>query len=205
MPPGQTSVSTAAELVAAVGNSAYNSIIVASGTYHLDAQLTFIARTVSIRATEGATLDAGGSTPERRVLEISSGSNVELEGLVIQGGWAMKGGGIFNSGSLAMKSCTVTSNMARNPTYNGYSNEGGGIYNSESGSLSMMSCIVTLNTAYWGGGIYNCGTIYFPGDLAENFVIANTVSNGDANIYNCGSGSILDMQPSPPPPSSPPP
>ena len=88
----QVSVSTVAELTAAVGNSAVDKILVAAGTYDLTSDMcsgsaVCIDRALTIEAQVpgSVVLDAKGV---RRVFEILSGGTAELVGLSITGGSA---------------------------------------------------------------------------------------------------------------------
>tara|TARA_B110001469_G_scaffold120490_1_gene129043 strand:- start:265 stop:702 length:438 start_codon:yes stop_codon:yes gene_type:complete len=88
----EVSVSTVAELTAAVGNSAVDKILVAAGTYSLTTDMCTdsaicIDRAVTIEAQVpgSVVLDANGG---RRVFEITSGGTAGLIGLNITGGYA---------------------------------------------------------------------------------------------------------------------
>ena len=88
----QVSVSTAAELTAAVGDSAVDKILVAAGTYDFTSDMcsgsaVCIDRALTIEAQVpgSVVLDAKGG---RRVFNIQSGGTAELIGLNITGGYA---------------------------------------------------------------------------------------------------------------------
>ena len=87
----QVSVSTAAELTAAVGDSAVDKILVAAGTYDFTSDMcsgsaVCINRALTIEAQVpgSVVLDAKGA---RRVLYIQSSGTAELIGLNITGGY----------------------------------------------------------------------------------------------------------------------
>ena len=89
----QVSVSSVAELTAAVGNSAVDKILVAAGTYEFTSDMCTnsaicIDRAVTIEAQVpgSVVLDAKGG---RRVFLIQSGGTAELIGLDIKGGSAL--------------------------------------------------------------------------------------------------------------------
>ena len=86
----QTSVSNRAELQSALANTAVGHIVLASGSYLLNAQLS-ITRSVILEAAAGATvtLNAQAYSYSRRVLYINPGSSgvVQLIGLRITGGY----------------------------------------------------------------------------------------------------------------------
>jgi hypothetical protein len=109
-----TTVSSTAELEAAIADSSLGRIVLLEGSYLLSSQLQ-INRDVIIEAEIPGTvvLDGQGST---RVMQISSGT-VELIGLNITGGLASSdnGGGIHISGSntiATIKGCYIYSNEA---------------------------------------------------------------------------------------------
>src|SRR5262249_60254319 len=78
--------------------------------------------------------------------------SVSLSGLTIANGQAAAlaaGGGIFNTATLALTSCTLSGNSAF---------LGGGIENE--GALTLADCTLAANTASLdGGGIDNTGTL----------------------------------------------
>jgi hypothetical protein len=66
-----------------------------------------------------------------------SNIDVKLTGMTIQGGQNIFGGGIYNSGRLAVKDSTITKNAAE---------MGGGVYGS-AGILTLDNCQITQNEA----------------------------------------------------------
>ena len=89
----EISVSSVAELTAAVSNSAVDKILVAAGTYEFTSNMCSgsaicINRALTIEAEVpgSVVLDAKGG---RRVFLIQSGGTAELIGLDITGGWAV--------------------------------------------------------------------------------------------------------------------
>ena len=92
----QVSVSTVAELTAAVGDSAVDKLLVVAGTYDFTSDMcsgsaVCINRALTIEAQMpgSVVLDAKGV---RRVFEIQSGGTAELVGLNITGGEGSEGG-----------------------------------------------------------------------------------------------------------------
>jgi hypothetical protein len=87
----QTQVSTSAELLSALANTAVGRIVLAPGTYILSAQLSVNRSVVLEAAVAGSVvLDAqASSSSPRRVLNIDPGSSgiVQLIGLNITGGY----------------------------------------------------------------------------------------------------------------------
>jgi hypothetical protein len=128
--------------------------------------------------------DAPDAAPDR-VFLIEAGASVTLEGMTIRHGRPSvqedDGGGIRNFGTLTIKDCVVTGNVA---------NGGGGIGNS--GDLTLIDTTVSDNLADGiapagtrldcgsGGGI-KCGS----GTLA---LVNSTVSGNQAGTRNKGAG-----------------
>ena len=116
-------------------------------------------------AGPGATVLAASGGNINRVFNIISG-NVKISGLTIRDGAVRaaagadaKGGGVFNSGALALANCALVANVALGgsgmagvdsnggPGGNGF---GGGIYST--GSVVMINCTLALNEARGGNG-----------------------------------------------------
>ena len=115
------------------------------------------------------------SAPEFRLLKVAG--TLTLRGLTLRSGGAtgintnLFGGGIFNTGTLALTNCSLTGNTA---------DLGGGIFNT--GTLALTNCSLTGNTpnvnGTWHcstgersgiGGINNQGTLTFTNStLADN-------------------------------------
>ena len=89
----QTQVSTSAELLSALANTAVGRIVLAPGTYILSAELNVTRSVVLEAAVAGSVvLDAQASSSSlRRVLKIDPGSLgvVQLIGLTITGGYVV--------------------------------------------------------------------------------------------------------------------
>ncbi|OCQ90466.1 hypothetical protein BCD64_27735 [Nostoc sp. MBR 210] len=139
-----------------------------------------------------------------RVFEIANGITVDIEGLTIANGYATDtrgGGGVYNAGNLTLRNVTISNNFSGGQDSSG--NNGGGIYNSNSGVLRLNNSTVTANYAGQvnaegtfyagdGGGIYNAGIVtlnnsaingnsagyyndsYFPDNLGNGAGIYNT-------------------------------
>jgi Bacterial Ig-like domain (group 3)/Right handed beta helix region/RTX calcium-binding nonapeptide repeat (4 copies) len=112
---------------------------------------------------------------ESRDFQVQSGVTATITGLTISGyaipGSAPNSGGIYNSGTLTLTGCDITSNSAVGG--------GGGIYNDSAGSLKIVSSAIASNTAGTGGaGIENHGTAW---------VITSTI---DYNGYSETAGGV---------------
>jgi hypothetical protein len=85
------------------------------------------------------------------VFAINASTNVVLENLSIQNGYALVGGGIYNLGTLSIRNCTVSGNVA--------TGRGGGVFND--GTLDVEDSTISDNrAAIGGGGIYNLGALH---------------------------------------------
>lgn len=148
---GYTSLREAITLAAAV-DSGDDVIHLPTGNYALtNGQLTIndTSGNLSILGLDGlATLDAQGDS---RVLEILTGSNVQLTQLGITGGYSSgSGGGMYTAGNLTLDGCDVYGNQAY---------YAGGIYADYSSTLNVINSAVSGNTAaeYGFGGISASG------------------------------------------------
>ncbi|MBO7726741.1 MAG: hypothetical protein J6S40_09790, partial [Thermoguttaceae bacterium] len=153
-------------------------------------------KTITLSGTElavekGITIDAssiGGITidanQESRVFCVTGGSSavpVTLVDLVIIGGNADNGGGIYNSRTLKLANCVVTKNSA--------TRYGGGIYNL-SGTLTLSGSVISANSAdaNVGGGIYTSGTL----TLSGSTVSGNTSKNGGGIYISSGKVTLTN-------------
>jgi hypothetical protein len=122
-----------------------------------------------------------------RVFDVAAGVQVTLAGLTIRDGFSFDGGGIYNSGTLTVSSCTLSGNSAFGGDF-GLGN-GGGIYNE--GSLSILASTVTGNSCgsvFGGAGIYNRGEL----TIGSKSVVCNNVypGMGGFDLWNDGSVKI---------------
>lgn len=111
-----------------------------------------------------------------RGLTIATASNVTVNNLTIQNGYAgasgADGGGIANAGTLTVNRSTLNNNTA--------ADKGGGIYND--GTLTVSNSTLNDNVAAdKGGGIYNDGTL-----TANNSTFSNNTATNDSGggIFN---------------------
>ncbi|NER96578.1 MAG: DUF4347 domain-containing protein [Symploca sp. SIO1B1] len=140
--------------------------------------------------------DAGGMTPNFRLLHILLGAELELNNTTLSNGMANDGGGILNRGTLTLNNSTVSGNTA--------TNRGGGIFNfgyeANAATLTLNNSKVSDNIAGSnGGGIFNYG--YDGADaarltLSNSTVSGNTATNNGGGIYNYGNtpnGATVDL------------
>jgi predicted outer membrane repeat protein len=121
------------------------------------------------------TISGGGAV---QVFNVSANVLASISNITITGGNSGNGGGIYNSGTLALTNDVVSANTAG--VDGGGPGDGGGIYTS--GTLTLTNDILTGNTAYFsGGGIYNSGTA----------TLTNvTLSSNSASIVRNGGGAL---------------
>ena len=168
-------------LRAAITNAAPGDTIVlaANGTYTLDGTELEIVKKLTING-RGATISGNAAS---RVIYVENTGNLTLRDVIITGGSAEEGGGIFNSGG------TVTLKDKSSVTGNTASGSGGGI-NNEYGTVTLKDkSSVSGNTANVGGGIFNYedGTVTLS-DTSR--VSGNTADNGSGGIYNSLGGTV---------------
>jgi hypothetical protein len=164
--------------VAIVGASASTTIVDPAGIDRafdiIDASVTMTRITIR----RGLTTTNGGALYNR------SGSTSTLTDIILDGNAAVSGGGIYNSGMLALSGSTIIRNLA---------GSGGALYNS--GTLRVSASAVISNTADAsrapsagvGGGIYNNGVL---GSAAALAVVNSTISGNSATIDGGGLYTI---------------
>jgi CSLREA domain-containing protein len=167
----------------------------AKGDLDIAGDLTIYGAGAALTIIDGAGLD--------RVFHILDGATVQIRGVTIRGGDpGTSAGGIWNSGTLALTSSTVTANtgtdfaggiysrgtliltrctVSGNTMLGSISGGGGGIYNE--GTMTVISCTFNGNTTLGrGGAIYN----YQTATVTNSTLSGNTARNG-GGIFNLGS------------------
>jgi hypothetical protein len=134
--------------------------------------------TINGPAAGQLTISAGHTS---RIFEVAAKYSLSLSGLTISNGFAdstqVGGGGIANHGTLAVSSCTLTSDQA--------SEYGGAIINDYSATLAVTNTTLSGNYAYGGGAIANHGSLTITGSTLS----ANSANFGGA-IYNTSGGAL---------------
>ena len=175
----QTSVSTDSELRAAIQNDGANIILGTDITLSSDLTIDD-GKSVTIDLY-GHKLDRGlgnASTMSSGVIYIKQGGSLTINDSsplgdrgAITGGYAYKGGGILNWGTLVVNGGTISGNRA--------GDEGGGIFNF--GTATINGGTISSNTALGnGGGISNSGTLTVNG----GFIAGNTTNAFGGGIAN---------------------
>jgi len=202
---------------AAIDNARNHAMVsVAPGTYagfnvpgnNMNSSLTI---TISGAGAGQTTIDDPNG-----VTIISSLPSVTLAGLTITGANnpGGDGGGIFNNGTLTLKSSTVTGNSAhyrgggianggkltliKDIVSDNASSGGGGIFNGSGGAMTLKSSTVTDNKTSFrspdirengnGGGILNFGTTRLQGSMVTDNSAG--IPGDGGGIYNGSGGSV---------------
>jgi hypothetical protein len=114
----------------------------------------------------GLTIRRRNTDPQFRILRVDAGGDVTLTNLTLQKGSTNGGGGgVINTGSLALVNTAVSDNSAH---------QGGGIYNS--GLLSLTNSFASRNSADFGAGIDNHGRL--------TLERSSITSNSGGGIFN---------------------
>jgi parallel beta helix pectate lyase-like protein len=119
----------------------------AGGTIHLNGEALSVREAVRIQApgVEAITIDAEGLS---RVMDLSNSEQVLLDGLVIRGGVADEGGGIYakSTGQVTIANSRIADNHA--------DSAGGGIYSESGPDWLLVNCEISDNsTDGYGGGL----------------------------------------------------
>lgn len=223
-PPGAargatTTVATAAQfqnaLTAAQANGEDDVINVLSGTYYLDATLTYIApgtenKSLTIQDTgEGALIEAStiesGALRGMYIRTSGTVAHVTLKGLTIRGGLTTstdseqgKGAGLFaylRYGNLTLQNCGIRKNTATE-LFNSVNAAGAYLRtDNEPGAITLRDCIFSNNYAKGvGGGAYITPGYGCAATLINNLFVTNSGSTqgGGAYIYIVSGTLTLD-------------
>ncbi len=166
----------------AVNNAAVgDTILLDPGTYtgpdntniELTQDLTIIGSTDSLNPS---IINAGSLD---NIFIIDPDITITLEYITFENGYNNTGGAIYNQGNLIIENCTFNDNQAIN--------DGGAIYNDYIGTLTESGSTFTYNGAYYGGAIYNDGTV-----TESVATLSHNKANEGGAIYNDMDGTITD-------------
>ena len=162
-----------------------DTVRVSAATYKENLSITF---SLTIRGSSAATtiVDGGGISSVVTV----SGTAVTLSNLTFRNGKAEWGGGIYNTGTLTVNSCSISGNSSVGKGFRAA--EGGGILNF--GTLTINKCTLSGNTANSGvggagGGIFSGGTLV----IANSTISQNQTAGGGGGILSGGTNGSLSL------------
>ncbi|MBN1427182.1 MAG: CSLREA domain-containing protein, partial [Anaerolineae bacterium] len=150
----------------AAGSGADTITFSVNGTITLSSTLPSITSEVIIDST-GQTVAVSGSSAVG-IARVDVNGSLTIDTITVKNGKGGSGGGIYNSGILAINNSTLSDNSAFNA--------GGGIFNT--GTLIVTNSTFSGNSASSGGGIYNRGTL-----TVINSTISGNTSNSGGGIY----------------------
>ena len=136
---------------------------------------------ISENGAESCIIDCRGSG-RGFIFENSEGSLSILDGVTIQNGSNIDGGGIACIGaSPTILNCTIQENNA--------AGNGGGIYSNDSEKITIRNCSLMNNdSGNNGGGIYNYAAVI---DIENCNIVNNTATREGGGIYNRSSASVM--------------
>ena len=153
------------------------------GTITLTNGLPAIRNDVTITGPGESQLTIQGTNADP-IFMVPRGVTVNISEMTLTNGAGTMGGAIRNRGTLVITNVTLSDNDT--------SRYGGALYNYPGASLTLSGVTVHNNSAAYGGGIFNAGTLLI--DTASALT-DNTAATG-GGIYNLGSltvqGSTLD-------------
>ena len=152
--------------------NAGDTVVLAAGTFFDNVTLSKDL-TIEAEQTGATVIDGKGlGIP----FTITNSATVHLRGLVIRNG---RGGGVKNFGTLRLSDCLITANLEKSGPYNG------GVVNF--GALTMERCVVSGNSAVYGAGVHNLGTL----SLSDAPFATMSPERVAAGFYNQPSGRLV--------------
>lgn len=143
-----------------------------------------LANNLTIKGPGAAQLAISGNQSVQ-VFYINAGVTVAISGMTIENArndQFYSGGGIGNHGTLTLSNSTVSNNSATQLA------TGGGIYNDSGAILTIDNSTISNNHAdYYGGGIFNYGTLTLIGSTLSG----NSAYSG-GGILSQGSFSLIN-------------
>jgi hypothetical protein len=125
----------------------------------------------------------------RRVVHISGSISPTIDGLIITGGRAPDGGGVYVSGaSPIIRNNVITANRTTTTTTYG-DGRGGGIFVDAGASTTIARNRILSNTSGYGGGIYHCGGTAIT--ITANEIVGNFASHRAGGILIEGPPDIV--------------
>jgi hypothetical protein len=163
-----------------------------SGTIALSSGQLMIDKDLTIAGPGAGVITVSGNHASR-VYYISATFTVDISGLTIANGSKIgpinpNGGAIYNTGTLTVSDCILSSNSANF--------DGGAIYNS--GTLTVTRSTISGNSALpnvasgAGGGIYNTGTLTVMSSTLSGNSATGRVGSVGGGIANSGTLTVTD-------------
>ena len=169
--------SLAAAIAAADGNNQANTITFQGAIWNTPQTIT-LGGSAILSDSSGAqtitgpaarvTISGGGHSG---VFQVDPGVSATLSGLTITGGFAAKGGGLYNFGTATLTNCIISGNSAAvgggvqtfgtatftncSITGNSATSGGGGV--EDDGKATLTNCTLSENSAKVGGGVHTGG------------------------------------------------
>lgn len=131
------------------------------------------AGTLAIHGNGSTLAGSGGAF---RLLHVGNGANLSIDNVMISGGAASLGAGVYNHGTLTMYASTVSANSA--------SGNGGGVWSDS--ALTLTNGTVSGNSADNGGGIYLAGGTLV---VTNSTLASNSAATAGGGIAS-GGGSL---------------
>jgi len=143
-------------------------------------------RQALVNANVGDTIDATGITG---VITLTSGELLVNNSVTINGAGAdllavdgNAAGSVFQV--MSMGPVTISDLTIRNA----HGRSGGGIFNGGVGTLTIINSALSGNTADFGGGVYNGGTL----NIVNSTISGNTANTEGAGVYNPVTLTIIN-------------
>ena len=167
---------------------------------------TEIATTLTIEGETGNATDSLNGNNEGTTLTVATAVPVTIKNLLITGGYAENGGGIYNSGTLSLADgCLVSKNTA--------TKNGGGVYSTGTmfmygsaviGDSSKTTAATKSESTYSnkaaaaGGGIYSTGNLYLGFSSAGTATLTGGVyynfAKNSGGIYQIGATASKEFK-----------
>jgi len=131
-----------------------------------------------VNANAGDTIDATGISG---VITLTTGELLVNNGVTINGPGAdllaVDGNGAGTVFQIMSMGCVTISDLT---IRNGHGKSGGGIFNGGAGTLTVINSALSGNTADFGGGVYNGGTL----NVVNSTISGNTANTEGGGVYN---------------------
>ena len=153
----------------------------AGQTIYLTSGELAITTNLTIEGTPSWNPPAINALENSRVIDVASSASLAIDNLLIEGGSAKKGGGLYNAGAVTLSDCSFHFNSAT---------DGGAIENN--GTMTVTNCDLSYDVAlHNGGAIDNKGDLTVGGVWGCGFAADSANSAGGA-ISNFGTMNLVN-------------